>query len=74
MNVLGAILIVLVLVLAAANIYAYWRMRPQTPETLYRFKCPKCNQRLRYRPRQVGHPGMCPRCKEKWTFPPIPSA
>lgn len=73
MSFLAIILVVFIAVLAAANVYAYWRSRPGPPETLYYFKCPKCRQRLRYRARQAGNPGMCRRCKEKWTFPPVPS-
>jgi hypothetical protein len=74
MGSIGIVLCVLTAILALANIVAWWRMRPkQQQEPLYHFNCPKCNRRLRYRARQAGNPGMCPRCRDRWTFPPIPA-
>jgi hypothetical protein len=74
MSILAAILCVMVVALIVANGYVYWRSRPRPAEPIYHFNCPNpnCRQRLRYRARQVGHPGMCPRCKERWNFPAIP--
>lgn len=74
MSPLAISLIVLVVLLALANIIAYWRTRPRaTNEPLFHFNCPKCNQRLRYRARQAGNPGACRRCKARWNFPPVPA-
>ena len=72
MSGLAVVSILLVGVLLAANGYVYWRSRPGPKEEVYRFACPECNQRLRYRARQVGHAGMCPRCKTHFTFPAVP--
>lgn len=75
MNWLAIGLLVVVALLALANIVAYWRMRPRAAdEPVYHFKCPNCNQRLRYRARQAGNPGACRRCKARWNFPPVPAA
>jgi len=66
-------LISLTVLLAIANLVAWFRSRPsRRTEPVYHFNCPACNQRLRYRARQVGNPGQCPRCKKRWTFPPVP--
>jgi predicted RNA-binding Zn-ribbon protein involved in translation (DUF1610 family) len=53
-------------VLAAIGGYVWWSAR-----RLYKFRCPSCSQKLHYRARQAGHPGMCPRCGQHLKFPPI---
>jgi hypothetical protein len=52
--------------------YLFVRLRQPREEPYYYFHCPGCGRKLRYRARQVGHHGMCPRCNQHWTFPPIP--
>lgn len=74
MSPTAIVLFTLVTILALANVVAWWRMRPRTShQPIYHFNCPSCKRRLRYRARQAGNPGMCPRCHERWTFPPIPA-
>jgi DNA-directed RNA polymerase subunit RPC12/RpoP len=53
--------------------WAYLRFRPPKEEPVYHFRCPGCQRRLRYRARQVGHAGQCPKCGRRLTFPPVGS-
>ncbi len=49
--------------------YLYLRNRPGESEPIYHFNCPSCGQRLRYKAKQRGRQGMCPRCRNPLTFP-----
>ncbi|HLN26953.1 MAG TPA: hypothetical protein VK395_04370 [Gemmataceae bacterium] len=66
------ILILLVLIVGATGVYI-WR-RPQTRQRgrFYVFRCPRCNQKVRYLAAKAGRGGMCPRCGERWTLPAMP--
>ena len=73
MSFIPVILLIIVTLLAGANIYAYWRSRPsKLQEPIFHFQCKSCRRRLRYRARQAGNQGMCPRCHERFVFPPVP--
>ena len=73
MSVIPVILLSIVAILICANAFVYWRRRPaKVQEPIYHFQCPGCRRKLRYRARQVGNQGMCPRCRQRWVFPPIP--
>jgi hypothetical protein len=61
----GAVLLV------ALGGYWYKRSRPAKEEPVYYYVCPGCKRKLKYRSRQMGHSGMCPRCKRPFTFPMV---
>lgn len=50
------------------------RRRVQPDDAVHHVKCPHCGRRLRYRSKQVGRAGMCPRCRQKLVFPPASEA
>lgn len=56
---------------ALAVHYALKLRGRQRTETVHHLKCPHCRRRLRYRSRQAGRAGMCPRCRQKLVFPAI---
>ena len=66
---------VIVLAVGAAVLgggaFMFWRRRGPVEEEVLHFACPGCRRRLRFRPRQSGHKGQCPRCKAELTFPVI---
>ena len=73
MSIPAWILIGIVILLAGANSYILWRRRPsKIIEPIYHFQCPGCRRKLKYRARQVGNQGMCPQCRQRWVFPPVP--
>ena len=45
------------------------RARRPRPKPLLLFRCPACGQKLRCLASEAGRPGMCPRCRERWTLP-----
>ncbi len=45
------------------------RARRPRAESLVVFRCPACGQKLRCHASKAGRPGMCPRCRERWTMP-----
>lgn len=47
----------------------FFRSRKPKEEAIRYFRCPNCNRKLRYYPRQAGHRGMCNACKGRITFP-----
>jgi hypothetical protein len=65
------IVIIGVVLIAAAVVYLVVRSRRPKEEPYHHFNCPNCRRRLRYRERQVGHPGQCPQCKSPLVFPSI---
>jgi hypothetical protein len=67
-------LIVLLVIVALAlivGVVVYLRTRPPQEEEPLHFNCPSCKRRLRYLPKQAGHQGACPRCRETFVFPGI---
>jgi transcription initiation factor IIE alpha subunit len=67
---------VVVVVLGAAAILVtgvvlFLRRRGKEDDSFYHFRCPKCQRRLRYLARQVGHKGKCMNCNGDVIFPPI---
>jgi LPXTG-motif cell wall-anchored protein len=63
-----------VVVLLALGVFLFFRSRRAAAardEPYYHFVCTGCNRKLRYRRRQAGHSGMCPRCSRPCTFPPV---
>jgi hypothetical protein len=67
------IIIVLVAVAAGLGVGVYLNLRRRGPveEPVYYHLCERCKRKLRYRPRQAGHRGACPRCRHEFLFPPI---
>jgi PHP family Zn ribbon phosphoesterase len=55
----------------AVGVYLYLRGRSPQEELYSHFRCPKCQRRLRYQTRQVGHKGKCSNCGNDVIFPPI---
>lgn len=45
------------------------RNRRAVPDPSYHTRCIYCKRRFRYFRRQIGHKGMCPRCRRPLTFP-----
>ena len=48
--------------------FSQLRQRPK-PEPFVYFRCCKCKGKLRFQVSKAGRPGMCPRCRERWTIP-----
>ena len=71
--VLIVVLIVVAILLGGAG-YVFLRGRSKSAkgEDYYHFNCPGCRRKLRYRSRQAGHAGACPRCNKSFTFPIMP--
>jgi hypothetical protein len=70
------IVVILLIALAGAagiGVYVYVRSRPTPEEPVYYYQCLNCKRRLRYRRRQAGHRGACPRCRSSFSFPEIPA-
>ncbi len=73
---MSPILIILLVALAvggAVGVYFYVRPRAVEEEPVLYFQCPQCRRKLRYRRRQAGHKGACPRCKSGISFPEAPA-
>lgn len=62
--------LVIGLIVVAAGAFVFLKMRGTAEEEVYYQKCPNCRQRLKYRVSQVGHKGLCPRCRMQFDFPP----
>lgn len=70
MDYLVIVIVAIVALLAAAiGVVVYLRRRPAEDEEDLHFQCPSCSRRLRYRAKQAGHQGACPRCRETFVFP-----
>jgi|YelNatPaOPRAMG01_1025707.scaffolds.fasta_scaffold181332_1 LPXTG-motif cell wall-anchored protein len=54
-----------------AGVVLFRRRRSKEDDSFYHFRCPKCQRRLRYLARQVGHKGKCSNCSGEVVFPPI---
>jgi hypothetical protein len=63
------IIVIVVAVLATAGVVVYLRNRPPAEEPTYHFYCPRCHRKLRYRGKQAGKQGACPRCRQGFSFP-----
>jgi len=63
------ILIIGIPVAIGIGLFLFVRSRPAKEEEILYFRCPGCKRRLKYRPRQIGHKGMCSNCKDQFTFP-----
>jgi len=66
---------ILVLVVVGASVFIVHRFlkrRGPRPEPYFRFLCPHCNRKLHYRAHKAGRQGICPRCKQRCTFPMLP--
>jgi hypothetical protein len=51
----------------------YWaRSRPGAQVSMYSFRCPGCQRKLRYAAHKAGRRGICPRCKAPCTYPAEP--
>jgi hypothetical protein len=66
------IIVIVVAVLATAGVVVYLRNRPPVEEPTYHFYCPRCHRKLRYRGKQAGKQGACPRCRQGFSFPLVP--
>lgn len=71
MDLTTIIITLLVIGMIAGGAFWYLRSQPGKEEPSYYFKCPGCKQKLKYRARQAGHEGMCPRCSQRLTFPKV---
>ncbi len=65
-------ILVAVALIVAVGGYIFVRSRPAVEEEYLHFNCPSCGRRLRYRSKQAGHQGACPRCRESFVFPMTP--
>jgi hypothetical protein len=69
MDTMTWILVGLGALLAIGGFAIVWARRGPQEEDILHFNCPGCGRKLRYRPRQAGHSGKCPRCGGLLTFP-----
>ncbi len=67
--ILIALLAIVALLAATIGVIVYLRNRAAVEEEDLHFNCPSCKRRLRYKPKQAGHHGACPRCRESFVFP-----
>jgi hypothetical protein len=58
----------------ALVVVRFARRAPAGKEAFYHMPCPKCGRKLRYKPEQVGHKGMCRRCWAQFLFPDVEAA
>jgi hypothetical protein len=63
------VIVVIVALALVVGVVVYLRTRPPEEEEPLHFNCPSCKRRLRYLPKQAGHQGACPRCRETFVFP-----
>jgi hypothetical protein len=61
-----------VLVALAIGIYRFWKPQAPRREQYFRFLCPHCGRKLHYLAHKAGRVGVCPRCKQRCTFPLVP--
>ena len=71
-NLVYVIVAIVLLLAAAIGIVVYRRKHANEEEDELHFQCPCCSRRLRYRSKQAGHKGACPRCRESFVFPSEP--
>ena len=56
------------IVLLVAGIFVWLRWRPRE-ESFLVFRCPRCDQKLRYLASKAGRRGMCTRCGRNSVLP-----
>ena len=68
------LIVVVAVLLGGVGLFFFLRARNAGPkeEPYFHFNCPGCRRKLRYRARQAGHSGMCPRCNNPCVFPAVP--
>jgi hypothetical protein len=59
---------------AAASVFYVCRTRQPKVEEMYHFRCPSCEQKLRYAASKAGRPAMCTRCTWKGVLPLKPQS
>jgi DNA-directed RNA polymerase subunit RPC12/RpoP len=58
-----------VIAASAAGAYLFLRARQPKAEKTYHFRCPTCEQKLRYAESRAGRPAMCTRCTWRGLLP-----
>jgi hypothetical protein len=71
---LGTILLLGVAGLSGLGAFRWVRNRHPKVEEFVRFRCPGCHRKLRFLASKAGRAGMCPRCRQRWTWPTIRQA
>jgi DNA-directed RNA polymerase subunit RPC12/RpoP len=64
---------VVIAALAGAG-YLALRARQPKPEEMYHFRCPACEQKMRYAASRAGRPAMCTRCTWRGLLPLKPQS
>jgi hypothetical protein len=59
----------LVALVGLGAVFLFLRSRAPKEEPILHFNCPGCGRKLRYKARQAGHSGKCPRCERPLIFP-----
>jgi hypothetical protein len=72
MSTTTIILVIAVAIVLAVAVFVFIRSRPAREEPIYHFNCPHCRRKLRYRRKQAGRQGACPRCRQGFLFPMAP--
>jgi DNA-directed RNA polymerase subunit RPC12/RpoP len=62
--------VVAVLVVGGVGYLFVRRRGPEEPSVFY-YTCKTCKRKFSYKKPQMGHQGMCPRCKERFIFPVV---
>jgi len=65
---------VVAFVALAAGVYYVLRARQPKAEEMYHFRCPQCEQKLRYAASRAGRPAMCTRCTWRGLLPLKPQS
>ena len=70
------LMVVAAVVIAAstAGVYLVRRGRQPKAEEMYHFRCPSCEQKLRYAASKAGRPAMCTRCTWRGDLPLKPQS
>ena len=58
----------------AAGVFFVLRTRQPKAEEMYHFRCPQCEQKLRYAASRAGRPAMCTRCTWRGLLPLKPQS
>jgi hypothetical protein len=58
----------------AAGVFFVLRTRQPKAEEMYHFRCPQCEQKLRYAASRAGRPAMCTRCTWRGSLPLKPQS
>ena len=57
-----------------AGVFFVLRARKPKAEVMYHFRCPQCEQKLRYAASRAGRPAMCTRCTWRGLLPLKPQS